>query len=351
MRTYVRLAELPLRIERYALEGLSLTVSPEFERHTTVIRLAGRGEQGIGEDVTYDSNDQLALQREGPSLPLAGSFSLAGFSEHLDGLDLFPKRPSHDASRQYRRWAYESAALDLALRQAGRSFAEALGVDPAPVRFVTSMGLGEPPVLDGLLRWLELYPGLGTKLDANSRWNSATIETLVATGSVEVIDFKGAYVGTPVDQRPDPGLYARVARAFPDTWLEDPAWTPETAEALSEARERITWDAPIHSIEDIRGLDFAPRMLNFKPSRFGKLEALLDAYDYCHDRGIRAYGGGQFELGPGRDQIQYLASVFHPDAPNDVAPTSFHSTKPEPGLPTSPLEPRLSPIGFRRDDA
>ena len=35
------------------------------------------------------------------------------------------------------------------------------------------------------------------------------------------------------------------------------------------------------------------------------------------------YGGGQFELGPGRGQIQYLASVFHPDGPNDVAPTGF----------------------------
>ena len=351
MRTYSRLAELPLTIESYALDGLSLSVSPKFERHVTLIRLEGRGEQGLGEDVTYDGNDQLALQQAGPFLPLVGTFSLAGFSRHLDGLDLFPKSPSHQASRQYRRWAYESAALDLALRQAGRSFADLIGADPAPIRFVSSMGLGDPPALDGLMGWLELYPGLGLKLDANSRWDSAIIETLSATGAVEVIDFKGAYVGTPVDQRADPELYARVARAFPDAWLEDPAWTPETAEALSEYRDRITWDAPIHSIEEIRGLDFPPRMLNMKPSRFGRLEALLDAYDYCRDQGIRAYGGGQFELGPGRGQIQYLASVFHPDAPNDVAPTSFHSVKPEPGLPSSPLEPRLSPTGFHRDDA
>ena len=36
-----------------------------------------------------------------------------------------------------------------------------------------------------------------------------------------------------------------------------------------------------------------------------------------------AYGGGQYELGPGRGQIQYLAGVFHPDAPNDIAPAGY----------------------------
>ena len=52
-------------------------------------------------------------------------------------------------------------------------------------------------------------------------------------------------------------------------------------------------------------------MLNVKPSRFESLEALLDAYDYMERRGTAAYGGRQFELGPGRGQIQALASLFH----------------------------------------
>ena len=42
----------------------------------------------------------------------------------------------------------ESAALDLALRQAGRSLAEALGREPRPVTFVVSLRLGEPPSID-----------------------------------------------------------------------------------------------------------------------------------------------------------------------------------------------------------
>ena len=71
-------------------------------------------------------------------------------------------------------------------------------------------------------------------------------------------------------------------------------------------------------------LPFPPLTLNSKPSRFGSLRGLLDFYDACAERGIALYGGGQFELGPGRGQIQYLASLFHPDAPNDVAPCEYN---------------------------
>jgi hypothetical protein len=39
----------------------------------------------------------------------------------------------------------------------------------------------------------------------------------------------------------------------------------------------------------------------------------------------------------GRDQIQHLASLFHPDAPNDVAPGAYNDPQPRAGLPVSPL--------------
>ena len=41
------------------------------------------------------------------------------------------------------------------------------------------------------------------------------------------------------------------------------------------------------------------------------MRRLFDFYDACEREGIGLYGGGQFELGPGRDQIQLLASLFH----------------------------------------
>ena len=348
MRTYDRLADLSVTIERYRLDGLKLSVSGGFERNTTLVRLEGRDEEGLGEDVTYDTADQLAFQRDGRELPLGGEFSLSGFSARLEELELFSKTPSQEVSRNYRRWALESAALDLALRQAGCSLSERLGIEPTPARFVISMGLGHPPSLDRVGQWLSLYPDLELKLDASSAWSDGLLQRLAETGAVRVIDFKGANKGTPVDQPPDAGLYARVARALPDAWLEDPAWTPETLRALDPYRDRVTWDVPICSIEDIGDLQFPPRMLNFKPSRFGSVQALFDGYDYCRVKKIRLYGGGQFELGVGRGQIQYLAALFHHDGPNDVAPTGFHTTVAVPGLPQSPLPPALPPTGFRR---
>ena len=53
------------------------------------------------------------------------------------------------------------------------------------------------------------------------------------------------------------------------------------------------------------------------------------------------------ELGPGRGQAQYLASLFHPDTPNDLAPVGYNESEPQPGLPSSPLAPSPAKTGFR----
>jgi hypothetical protein len=341
MSTYDAFAALPLVVESYSLERLEQPVSSDFVRVTTVIHLRGAGEDGVGEDVTY------APQLHPPpgELPLGGETTLDGFSELLERLELFAEPPKMDAFRLYRRWGFESAALDLALHQAGRSIADALGREPQPVRFVVSKRIDS---IDALRRLLDRYPGTRLKLDPTSDWTDDFVAAIAATGAVDVIDLKGAYKGTAVDQPPDPELYARVAEAFPEAWIEDPALTPETDAVLAPHRDRITWDAPIHSVADVEALPFAPRTLNVKPSRFGRLAELCAFYDFCAERGITLYGGGQFELGPGRGQIQVLASLFHPQGPNDVAPGGYNAIEPPDGLDVSPLEPALDPTGFRR---
>ncbi|MHB8531980.1 MAG: enolase-like domain-containing protein [Solirubrobacteraceae bacterium] len=347
MSTWELLAQLPLEIEGYTLEGLQQSVSSEFLRKTTIIRLQGAGQEGLGEDVTYDAVDHEIAQAAGASLPLGGSHTIAGFCELLAGLELFAQEPQREVSARYRAWAYESAALDLALRQAGETLHGVLARTPEPVRFVVSLRLGEPPTLEPLRRRLDPYPGLRFKLDPTSSWEEALIAELVDTGAVDSVDFKGLYTGTVVDQPADPVLYGRVVEAFPEAWIEDPKLTPEIDLLLAAHRDRFSWDAPIHSIEDIETLPYPPRMVNVKPSRLGGLRNLLDAYDYCAERGIGNYGGGQFELGVGRGQNQYLASLFHADAPNDVAPAGFNLPIPPAGMPSSPLAPAPAELGFR----
>jgi hypothetical protein len=352
--TFDRLADLPLEIEGYELEGLELEV-PGFERLSTVIHLKGSGEDGQGEDVTYDALDHIALQDAGPSLDLTGHPTLGEFCELMGSVDTFPAEPQREVSRRYRRWAFESAALDLALRQAGVGIAEALGREAQPVTFVTSMRLSsleseEPSSIEPLRRKLDRYPTLRFKLDPAGDWDDELIAELVATGAIDSLDLKGQYRGTVVDVETDPELYAKLVEAFPDAWLEDPDVNDETRPILEPARDRLTWDAPIHSIADIEALPWAPKMVNVKPSRIGGLRDLCETYDYCAERGIGAYGGGQWELGVGRGQIQVLASLLHPDTPNDTAPRGYNEAEPPPGLPTSPMEPKLTPTGFRWDD-
>ncbi len=333
------LRHLPLRIEGYRLEGAHELVSSGFERATTTIVLEGDGVEGRGEDVTYATIDHERLQAAGPVLPLAGAWTLERFSRHLDRLDLFPEPPVRDWQRSYRRWAFESAALDLALSQAGTHLAALLGRTPKPVRFVVSLRLGSPPSTEPIRKRLAIDPKLHFKLDPTCEWDEPLIEAIRATAPVDIIDFKGCYHGTPVDQPADAALYERVIRAFPEAWIEDPVLDAETEPVLAEHWARVSWDAPIHGVADIEALSHPPRALNIKPSRFGTLHALFATYAYCETHRILCYGGGQFELGIGRAQNQLLASLFHPEAPNDLAPHGYNLPDLPPTLPKTPLPP------------
>jgi len=331
MSTFDRIGNLPLLIESCELEPLELAVSPEFLRRTTVVHLHGGGEEGVGEDGTYDGDDQLRFQSAGTPRPVVGQHTLATFSALLEGL------------HEFRRWAFESAALDLALRQARRSLHEAVGREPQPVRFVVST---RP---ERMRRYRAVHPDLRFKLDPVSEWDEALVRELADAACVDVVDFKEAYTWREAALTPPASLYRLVVDALPEALVEDPRLDDaEKAAILEPHRDRITWDAPIHSVADVDALPFPPRTLNSKPSRFGSLRALLDFYDACGERGIALYGGGQFELGPGRGQIQYLASLFHPDAPNDVAPAGYNHPEPPDDLAGSPLPPAPDATGFRR---
>src|SRR3954451_18358210 len=150
MALFDRLADLPLSVERYELEGLERDVSSAFTRLTTVIHLHGGGEEGVGEDVVYDALDHIALQDQGPVHDFGGVTTLGEFCERTHELDLFPAEPERPVSRLYRRWAFESAARAPARRQAGVSLGEPLGINPHRVHFVASLRLGDPPTMEPL---------------------------------------------------------------------------------------------------------------------------------------------------------------------------------------------------------
>jgi len=137
--------------------------------------------------------------------------------------------------------------------------------------------------------------------------------------------------------------------AFPEALVEDAGIDDGTGALVRAAAPRLSWDAPIHSWADVEALPLPARHLNIKPSRFGTVRALLDCIERARGAGIELYGGGQFELGVGRGQIQALASLFYPDGPNDVAPIGYNEPQARAGLPASPLAPAAQVAGFGFD--
>ncbi|MEK6251697.1 MAG: hypothetical protein AABM43_07105 [Actinomycetota bacterium] len=353
MATFDALADLPIEIEGYELEDRDRTYGT-FTRPSTIVHLRGGGQEGVGEDVVYDVLDHVAQRDAGPVRDLSAATTLGELCELVGGLDLFAEAPPvREFSRHYRRWAYESAALDLALRQSELSLHEAVGIEPRPLNFVCSTRLSafddeeSHSTTEPLRKRLANYPTLRFKLDPENDWDDELIAEVKELAPVDVLDLKGLYKGTPVDVETDLELYRRAAEAFPEAWLEDPDISEETRPVLEPHAERITWDAPLHSLADITSLERKPRAINSKPSRFGSLQELLSVYEHCEREGIGIYGGGQGETGPGRGQIQYLASLFHPDTSNDVAPSGYNDPAVPDGLPVSPMDPVPSPTGFR----
>jgi hypothetical protein len=345
--SWPRLSALPLTVASCEYERLEARAAYDFVRVTTRVRLSGGGAEGVSEDVSPFRDEAATLHGARPRLALAGEWTLGSFCERLAEIDQWPVAPEWEPMRRWRNWGFEAAALDLALNQAGLALPEALGREPRPLRFVNSLGLGDPPTFDPIRRRLERHPGLRFKLDVTPAWTPDLMAEVAATGAVEIVDFKGHYQLETGELPALLEMYEGAIAAFPDALLEDAHDLPEVT-ALLRGQDRISYDAPIHSAADLDTLPLTPRAVNIKPCRVGDLRTLLGLYADCDARGLVMYGGGMGELDAGRGQIQLLAALFHPDGPNDTAPSGYNAEAPAADLPASPLDPAPARTGFRR---
>ena len=347
---YPAIADLPLTVENVGYEQFEQDTSSGFTRVTTVLELRGDGAAGRGEDVTYDAEDheRLADAMAAGDLPVpTGSFRFAEFSAALDDVDLFPgEGPERPDSRDYRRWAVESAALDLALRQNDATLPDLFDGEHRPVRFVASTRLGDPPTTDRIDAVRSRNPNIGFKLDPTPDWDQALVDDLRARDVVRIVDLKGHYEGTDVDVEADPAFYRRIVDGLPDAVVEDPLLTDATRPVFEGEEGRVSWDSPIHGLDDVRSLPWTPSWLNVKPSRFGTVESLFRTIGWALERGVTLYGGGQFELSVGRGQAHEIASLFYPDGPNDLAPSVYNEASLPPELPRSPIDVPIDHEGF-----
>ena len=196
----------------------------------------------------------------------------------MGGLDLFPAEPvarrlapATGAGRSSRPRSTSRCA------RPGRSLAEALGREPRPVTFVVvAAARASPPRSSPCAARLEPLPDAALQARPDQRLDRRADRR--AGG-----DRRGRLASTSrastrarsSTQAPTPSSTAAWSRRSPTPGSRTPTLNAETEPVLEPHRDRITWDAPIHSIADIEALPFPPKMVNIKPSRLGGLQELL----------------------------------------------------------------------------
>lgn len=340
---YRDIKSLPVTVEAISFEGKHIqTEHRTFER--TIVCVRGEGATGFGEDVTRSIEAHERLREDELTLP-TGDWTIGTFSDALNaGSYLSPQTLSRETP-EYLRWAIESAVLDLALKQSGRTLASVLDRTYEPIAFVVSLQLGDPPHIRPVNRFLDADSDIEFKIDVPDTPSEELLSALSDTGAVRILDLKAQY-GSDVGVPADPELYRRLFESFPNALIEDPAVTDTTRPVLDEYADRVSWDAPITSVESIQDLPWEPTALNIKPCRSGTLESLCRILEYGLQHDVELYGGGMFELDAGRAHSQAIASLFYPNGPNDLAPPAYHTYRADASYPSSPLESPAKPNGI-----
>jgi L-alanine-DL-glutamate epimerase-like enolase superfamily enzyme len=319
------LAKLPVHIDSAAVEVGAVPAHgfPDGPRPTSVVTLAGGGVAGVGECVAWTMEDQERFARVCPSLVTRGETTVGEIHDRVRGAE------------RYHRAAVESAAVDLALRQASTNLF-ALARRPArPVAFCRSIGVDDVARAGGpaeaVSHVLALHRVARIKIDVDpAGWSEQEWRDLAATGRVVVADFKRRGTANQVD---------RAYEALPDAWLEDPP--PDALAPATSWQARVALDGYVQTTSDLAPPPIVPGAVNIKPARMGGPIEALRALELCAREGWWTYVGGMFEVGPGRLQARVIASLFTADAWNDVAPLV-----PEPSDETSRLEVRGDTAGF-----
>ena len=255
------------------------------------------------------------------------------------------------AYHEYRRWAIESAALDLALRQAGMSLHGVAGARAAPA------ALRRLPA-DRRLRAARCSIASrptatsATRSTTRRSWSPELIAELAATGAVDVDRLQGRLQGHDRRRRHRSRGLRALRRGLPGRLARGsrPHRRGRPPRCSQPHRDRITWDAPIHKVADLERFGFAPKCCNCQAV------ALRRAGDAV--RLLRPLRGGGHRALRRRAVRARPRPRADPAAGGDLPPrraqrrgagrAGTSADFPRTGLPVSPLDPAPAPIGFRR---
>ena len=325
------LGALEVRVDAARVEhsDVPLPDYPDGPRPSSVVRLAGAGRSGIGENVAFVRADHQRFEAYVQAWLRATPARSPRSVRELLGSSGTP----------YERAALEAALIDLALRQAGRCLHDLTGVRSAPLRFVASLAASpEPRFAIQQLRAASFSGDL--KIDVDPGWSPELIAELARDRRIAIFDFKG---------RADAALASELAALNEQALFEDPPpqfADPERPEHLT----RIARDASLTDASSVAAASARGEAVNLKAPRMaGPLEVLRGlehalAAPVVIGR-VRAYLGGMFEVGVGRSQARQLAALYCAEAPNDLALNAPLALTPA-TREDSPTQIRLDELGF-----
>ena len=119
------------------------------------------------------------------------------------------------------------------------------------------------------------------------------MQRLAATDRVRVLDLKAYYRGTSVDLAPDPDQYRLVVGAF-RKWCSRTHGSRTGGEALAVAEDRLSSTRP-STRGRCRQASGRATLAQHQAVALRDVSGLLECIEQCEARGIRMYGGGQFE--------------------------------------------------------
>ena len=343
MPLYDLVRDLPLEIDGSRVRGRDASRSRPSSRARRHVVMRGGGARGP----RRGRHLRPGRARPGP-LPAArrctGSWTLDSLSKHLDELELFPAgEPGQHAYRDYRRWAFESVGARpraAAGRPLARRGARTRGA-AADVRLVDPRHLARRLARALPRAALQARPDAGVDGRAGRDARGARQRRRRRP--------EGPVPRHGRRQPGRPGALPARRRRLPGRVDRGPG-----ADAGDRRRARAA-PRPHHVgradplVGRRRGAAVRARGASTASRRASARSRGCSSSTTAAPRhGIALYGGGQFELGVGRGQIQLLAALFHPDGSNDVAPGGYNAPEPLPGLGRARSTRARQPLGFRR---
>jgi L-alanine-DL-glutamate epimerase-like enolase superfamily enzyme len=305
------LSALSVQLTSQCVEPSAVPLRDYFggPRPSSVVRLAGAGHFGCGENVAFfqAEHERFAALARGwlMSLDAARPLTVASALTAFDGTG-------------YERAALEGALIDLGMRQAGLSLHDLTGVRKARLRFIVSLAADTAPARELDERRRAGYTGR-FKLDVSPAWNEANLTALALDSSITIFDFKG---------RGEVAAARLLAEQSATALLEDP---PSGFRA--RAAGRISRDAGLTNRHRVGAARANGEAVNLKAPRMGGPLELLRGLELAFASGSAPiYFGGMFEVGVGRTQARQLAALYCPNGPNDLASNTVERSAENPPL-------------------